>query len=136
MQKKILLVLVGALALTGCVKEEVACDLSSLTVKSVTLEGDKDGMVSAALSREIFAKGAKSSSDSGAEITGRVTPSRTNGETPERAVVSVKGYPFAGMAKSYSWQPDVAANQIGRSLARDFCRCLEKRRGAQPSSKK
>ncbi|KKQ77652.1 MAG: hypothetical protein A3A96_03235 [Candidatus Zambryskibacteria bacterium RIFCSPLOWO2_01_FULL_39_39] len=100
------------------------CDLSALKIKSIVLEGDKGDLVGTAMSRELFANGAKWTTDSpGVEIVGKVTISSVNNQTPLYAVAQAKRQAFAGIAYSSILQPTSAANQLARRIALDFCRC-------------
>ncbi len=111
-------------SLTGCgIANAVndSCNLSSLKIKGVTLEGDTDGLVSGAIERELFAQGALSD-NAGVQITGKVV--QNTGSIPGiSVVVRADGKAFAGVGMSQLIDPDDSAGQIGRRIAKDFCRC-------------
>ncbi len=112
------------LSLTGCGIAKAInqpCNLSSLHVKSVILENDKDGMVATAIKRELYARGAQASK-TGVAIVGDV---RLDGVgLPLGARVHAEGSHFAGLGTSMSISPEFAASQIAHDVARDFCRCM------------
>lgn len=113
---------VAIFAGTGCglVKE---CNLSSLKIKEINLQNDEGGYVAAAIENELFAKGAVRDK-SGVLISGTVRISPAG--VPLSASVRVSDQGFASVANAHSpVSKEDAADNIGRSAARDFCRCAE-----------
>jgi len=65
------IVAAALLVSVGCGKKEAACDLSSVKVKSVALDGDQNDFAKDAILHELYARGARSS-EKGVAIQGHI----------------------------------------------------------------
>jgi hypothetical protein len=131
----VLSICVVLFSLTGCGAANAVnppCNLSTLRIKSMVLDGDSNGLATAAIKRELFARGARwTYGNDGTPIVGKVTMNAM-GKAPTYAVVQATRKPFAGIAYSNFSYPTSAANQIGRRIALDFCHCLAERATNSP----
>ena len=101
---------------------EKPCNLSSLKIKSVKVEGDKDEYVARALKAKLYRLGARLD-PKGEEIIGVVSkhnmmnwPLEATVEIPTRAFASVA---FSGGAPNQV----IAVDHIADQITNDFCAC-------------
>ncbi len=120
----------GFVALMGCgsssevsASAPVPCNLVTLKIKEVKIEGDKQDFVSRAVKSALYKRGARVGEKDGIELVGAVrwgtlTPLNLSLEAPTMAFASVArgGDAYAGIAHG----SEVLAEQV----ADDFCRCV------------
>lgn len=104
-----------------------------LKIESVTLEGDPDGFVTAALKAELYAKGATRADKNGVKIIGKVTMS---GSLPLYLSAEAEGQPFAGIASSNMLARSVSTMELASGVVDEFCRCREKSSALLPEKEK
>lgn len=124
-----LFVIMIAVTLTGCgnINEVSAdtkpCNLSSLKIKEIKINGDKDGFVARAVKSELYKFGARVTND-GVAMVGNVQWS-IGGSTPMLLSLDVPSLAFASVAKVDTVYMGMArgAEKLGQEVAEDFCAC-------------
>lgn len=114
--------------LTGCgPTNEVSatttpCDLSTLKIKSVKIEGDKEGFVTRAIQYELYKRGAKVD-ENGAEVIGTVL--FANSGTPAHLSAEITSSAFASVADNTAFLVGIVKGSeiLARRMVDDFCEC-------------
>lgn len=115
--------------LSGCTTGAVSatatppCDLSTLKIKGVKIEGDREDFVSRALKSELYKRGAKTDVNGGVEVVGAVIWGTM---APLEISVEVATMAFSSTAQSGAplARPSSGAESLAKQVADDFCQCL------------
>lgn len=120
-------VTVFVVALVGCGGTNVSatttpCNLSMLKIKSVKIDGDREGFVSRAIRSELYKRGARVD-ENGVEVIGSVL--WNNAGTPIEVSVEVVTMAFASTAIGGTplVGPAIGSTTVARRIADDFCQC-------------
>ena len=115
--------LFGAVAACdGPQEENISCDLSDVSIKSVSIKGDDDGHISRFIKRELYSFGAKQDG-AGVELIGTITGHEDSYnfsvETENGGMASAQRYQVSRLSH---WSANDIPYFIGKNTARDFCR--------------
>lgn len=119
----IVVTLIGCGVIPEASADQKVCNLSSLKIKEIKINGDKDGFVARAVKSELYKFGARATND-GVQMVGSVQWSM-GGSTPMLLSLDVPSLAFASVAKVDTVYMGMArgAEKLGQEVAEDFCAC-------------
>lgn len=128
MKNYFVLVVALSVFVGGCARQPVAitkpCDLSSLKIKRIKLEGDRDGFISAAVAARLFVHGARLTDD-GVFITGTVRQSQA-GEMSATLIsntAAIAAVAYVSGSKAIV-NENYAKTLLAEKLAAQVCECV------------
>lgn len=114
-------------ALTGCgltneASATAQCNLSTLKIKSVKIEGDRDGFVTRAIQSELYKRGARVD-EKGIEVIGVILFFDNN--TPASLSTEISSMSFASVASNTAPLAGIVDGSriLARRMVADFCEC-------------
>lgn len=116
--------------LTGCgvipeaSADQKVCNLSSLKIKEIKINGDREGFVARAVKSELYKFGARVSND-GVQVVGNVRWSYS-GSTPMSLSLDVSSSAFASVANINNVYAGTVrgSEELAQEVGKDFCACF------------
>lgn len=130
----VIVIVAAALSSVGCGKKEQVCDLSSVKVKTITLDGDYNNFAKDAIEHELYARGARNVS-TGVTLSGHIEYEDNRlvalNFSADSGSIAAAASLVAGTKKGAAYLEDkelsrsrAAVESVARKAAEQVCDCI------------